>query len=98
MNPDLGKLQPYPFEKLRQLYADVRPDPKYAPINLSIGEPKHPTPEFIRQTLADNLDGLSAYPATAGSESLRHAIADWLQIRYDLPKIDALSQVLPVNG
>lgn len=98
MNPDLGKLQPYPFEKLRKLYEAVTPDSKYTPISLSIGEPKHPTPAFIRRALADNLTGLAAYPATAGSDSLRQAIADWLQIRYDLPKIDADTQVLPVNG
>lgn len=98
MNPDLGKLQPYPFERLRKLYAAITPDPKYTAISLSIGEPKHPTPAFIQRALADNLTGLAAYPATAGSDSLRQAIADWLQIRYDLPRIDAATQVLPVNG
>ena len=47
MNPDLAKLQPYPFERLRLLFKDIAPDPRYAAINLGIGEPKHPTPEFI---------------------------------------------------
>ncbi len=98
MNPLLDKLQPYPFEKLRKLFADVKPNPEYAPISLGIGEPKHPTPAFIRQALADSLDGLAAYPATAGTEALRAAIAGWLERRYGLPKLDIATQVLPVCG
>jgi N-succinyldiaminopimelate aminotransferase len=98
VNPLLDKLQPYPFEKLRKLFADVQPNPAYSPISLGIGEPKHPTPAFIRQSLADSLDGLAAYPATAGSEALRKAIASWLERRYGLPKLDIATQILPVCG
>ncbi len=98
MNPLLDKLQPYPFEKLRLLFAGVTPNPAFSPISLGIGEPKHPTPAFIRQALADNLDGLASYPSTAGSDALRDAIAGWLERRYGLPKLDAASQILPVNG
>jgi N-succinyldiaminopimelate aminotransferase len=98
VNPLLTKLQPYPFEKLRQLFAGVTPNAAYAPISLGIGEPKHPTPEFIKQVLTDNLGGLASYPSTAGSEALRASIAGWLERRYGLPKIDPATQVLPVNG
>jgi N-succinyldiaminopimelate aminotransferase len=98
MNPDLEKLHAYPFEKLRALYAEISPNPAYSPVNLSIGEPKHPTPDFIRRALAHNLDGLSNYPATLGSESLRIAMAQWLRRRYGLKDVDAATQVLPVNG
>ena len=98
MNPLLDQLQPYPFEKLRMLFADVTPNAAYRPISLGIGEPKHPTPTFIRQALADNLDGLASYPSTAGSEGLRKAIAGWLQRRYSLPTLDSNTQILPVNG
>ncbi|SNS76549.1 succinyldiaminopimelate aminotransferase apoenzyme [Noviherbaspirillum humi] len=98
MNPLLDQLQPYPFEKLRRLFAGVTPNSAYSPISLGIGEPKHPTPRFIQQALADNLDGLASYPTTAGSEALRAGIAGWLERRYGLPKIDAATQVLPVNG
>ena len=66
MNPDLDKLQPYPFEKLRALFAGVTPNAALAPISLSIGEPKHATPELIKHALADSLGGLASYPATAG--------------------------------
>ena len=98
MNPLLGRLQPYPFEKLRALLAGVTPNPALRPINLSIGEPKHPTPAFVKTALADSLEGLSAYPATLGTPALREAIAAWLRRRYLLPALDAATQVLPVNG
>jgi N-succinyldiaminopimelate aminotransferase len=98
MNPNLARLQPYPFQKLSTLLKDVLPSAAHAPVNLSIGEPKHPTPVFIRQALIDNLAGLSVYPATAGSEALRVSIARWLERRYGLPAVEPLKQVLPVNG
>ncbi|QRX81964.1 succinyldiaminopimelate transaminase [Glaciimonas sp. PAMC28666] len=98
MNPLLDQLQPYPFEKLRMLFADVTPNVAYKPISLGIGEPKHPTPAFIRQALADNLDGLASYPNTAGSDGLRKAIAGWLERRYQLPALDSATQILPVSG
>ena len=98
MNPLLDRLQPYPFEKLRALFAGIKPDPAYAPIALHIGEPKHPTPEFIKRALTDALDSLAQYPATAGSSGLRETIAAWLCRRYGLPTVDPASQVLPVNG
>jgi N-succinyldiaminopimelate aminotransferase len=98
VNPNLAKLQPYPFERLRGLLADVVPPAGLAHVNLSIGEPKHPTPEFIKRALVENLGGLASYPLTAGSASLRAAIARWLEKRYALPGVDPETQVLPVNG
>jgi N-succinyldiaminopimelate aminotransferase len=98
MNPNLGRLQPYPFQKLAALFKGLQANPAYAPINLSIGEPKHATPAFIRQALVENLDGLASYPATAGSAALRSSLAGWLQRRYRLDALDATRQVLPVNG
>lgn len=98
MNPDLQKLQPYPFQKLAALFREVTPNPALRSISLSIGEPKHATPAFIKQALIDGLDGLANYPTTLGSEALRSAIADWLQHRYDIPALSAKTQILPVNG
>jgi N-succinyldiaminopimelate aminotransferase len=97
MNPLLSKLQPYPFERLRRLFADVTPNPDFAPISLGIGEPKHPTPEFIKQALSAGLDALAVYPATAGDLKLRQSFTGWLQRRYAL-ELDPATQVLPVNG
>ena len=98
MDPNLSSLQPYPFQKLSALLADVKPDASLRPISLSIGEPKHATPPFIREVLVDQLNGLSSYPATAGSDALRKAIANWIERRYHIEKIDPATQVLPVNG
>lgn len=98
MNPDLSKLQPYPFQRLRDLFQGIRPNPELKPINLSIGEPKHATPRLIQQALADNLDGLANYPTTAGTPELRQAISSWIARRYGIPAPDADKAVLPVNG
>lgn len=98
MNPDLQKLQPYPFQKLANLFREVTPNKDYRAISLSIGEPKHETPQFIKDALIDNLSGLASYPTTAGSDALRGTIAGWLAKRYDIPAPDAKTQVLPVNG
>ncbi len=98
MNPLLSKLQPYPFERLRQLFAAVTPNAALRHISLGIGEPKHATPPFIMQALTDALStGLAGYPATAGEPALRQACANWVERRYAL-KLDAASQVLPVLG
>ncbi|SCK54767.1 succinyldiaminopimelate aminotransferase apoenzyme [Variovorax sp. HW608] len=97
MNPLLAKLQPYPFERLRQLFAGVTPNPQYTPISLGIGEPKHPTPGFIKDALSENLGALAVYPATAGDLELRQSFTGWLQKRYGL-SLDPATQVLPVNG
>jgi N-succinyldiaminopimelate aminotransferase len=98
VNPRLDTLQSYPFQKLNALLEGAKPNPAVRPISLYIGEPKHPTPEFIKRALADSLPGLASYPATLGDESLRKAIAEWLQRRYRIERIDPATQVIPVNG
>ena len=97
MNPLLARLQPYPFERLRALTRDITPNAAYRPISLGIGEPKHPTPELVKQALVDHLGGLASYPATAGEPALRAAIAQWISRRYGIA-VDETRQVLPVNG
>lgn len=98
MNPNLDKLQTYPFEKLRDLYAGTAAPAGLPEIKLHIGEPQHPTPQFIKDVLVANLGGLASYPATNGSEDLRRAIADWIAQRYGIPAPDIATQVLPVAG
>jgi N-succinyldiaminopimelate aminotransferase len=98
MNPNLNKLQPYPFQRLRDLFAGVTPNPAYQPINLSIGEPKHATPGLIKDAMLDNLTGLANYPTTAGIPALREAISAWLSRRYDIPALDVEKEIVPING
>jgi N-succinyldiaminopimelate aminotransferase len=97
MNPLLSKLQPYPFERLKQLFATVTPNPAYRAISLGIGEPKHATPAFIETAMVGGIGGLSGYPPTAGDPALRAACAGWVQRRYGLT-LNPATQVLPVNG
>jgi len=99
MNKRLNSLQPYPFEKLRGLLASAQPQTTGLPlIDLSIGEPKHAAPLLAKQAMMDSLEGLSGYPPTKGSDHLRQVIASWLENRFELPKVDPQSQVLPVLG
>ena len=98
VNPHLARLQPYPFERLRQLFEGISPPTHLKEIRLSIGEPQHPTPEFIKQALIEGLGGLANYPGTLGSEALRLAIAAWATRRYAIPALDPATQVLPVLG
>jgi N-succinyldiaminopimelate aminotransferase len=98
VNPRLEQLQPYPFEKLRALLSGIVPNEKLKPINLSIGEPKHPTPALVKNALSAALGGLAVYPLTAGLPALREGISAWIARRYGIPPPDAQTQVLPVNG
>ena len=99
MNPGFSSLQAYPFERLRGLYAGLQPANK-EPVNLSIGEPKHRTPEFIQRALIESIDGTNKYPSTRGTLELRSTIAAWLTNRFKLAEntVDPDKHVLPVNG
>ncbi|OOZ40229.1 succinyldiaminopimelate transaminase [Solemya pervernicosa gill symbiont] len=100
MNPDLDLLQPYPFERLKQLKAGIEPPAGLSHIPLSIGEPKHAAPGFVTEELITHLHTLSSYPLTKGMVELRGAISDWLIRRFNLPaeSLDIEQQILPVNG
>lgn len=100
MNRDLNKLQPYPFEKLKALLADVQTPEGLRPIPLSIGEPKHPAPQFVMDALSDNMRKVEIYPSTKGLPELRQSIATWATQRFGLDS-DSLHpehNILPVNG
>ena len=96
-NPRLDLLKPYPFERLREINADVTPNAQFSAISLGIGEPKHPAPKLVEDALAASVKSLAAYPATAGLPALRESISGWLERRYKL-KLDPATQILPVNG
>jgi len=100
MNPLLERLHPYPFERLAALMAGASPPAGLRHIPLSIGEPRHPPPDFVGQALGAASDTLGTYPVALGTETLRVAIARWLERRFCLGdgSIDAASMILPVNG
>ena len=97
MNPLLSRLQPYPFERLRQLFAGVTPSPAHKAISLGIGEPRHATPAFILEALNRAFPALASYPLTAGTPELRQSCTGWLKRRYGVD-LDPNTQLLPVNG
>ena len=97
MNPLLSKLQPYPFERLRLLHAGITPNPVYMPISLGMGEPRHATPQLVKEAMTRNLAGLASYPGTLGEPLLRQTMSDWLQRRYGVT-VSKDTQILPVIG
>ena len=98
MNPDLDKLQPYPFEKLAKLFSQVTPNPELRPISLSIGEPKHPAPQIVLDELQKEIQKVSIYPSTKGLPELRQSISRWACKRFSLESLDSETEILPVNG
>lgn len=99
MNPDLDLLHPYPFEKLRELLADITPADA-SPVSLSVGEPKHPAPQAILDSLQSALRSVEKYPSTRGSDGLRQSMAEWVARRFSLDSADriAAEHIIPVNG
>lgn len=98
MKPEIAKLQAYPFQKLAQLKANSLPPDELIAVSLSIGEPQHPSPEFVLQILRDNESRYGSYPATRGLEELRQACAIWLQQRFMLTSVNPDTQILPLAG
>lgn len=100
MNPNLDRLHPYPFEKLAKLKAGITVPTHLRPISLGIGEPKHPSPEFVKNVIANNLDKLANYPTTRGTDELREAISAWATRRFNLApgSLSAARHIVPVNG
>jgi len=100
MNPDLDRLHPYPFEKLTKLKAGIQVPNHLSSISLGIGEPRHPSPGFVKQVMADNLDKVANYPTTKGTDELRQAIARWATRRFQLEPgtLTPERNIVPVNG
>jgi N-succinyldiaminopimelate aminotransferase len=100
MNPQLARLHAYPFERLAQLQAKVRPPAHLPPIAMSIGEPQHAPATVVLRALERAFERLGSYPATAGTIELRTAAANWLERRFSLGAgaVDPHTMLLPVNG
>lgn len=98
MNHNLSLLHPYPFEKLAALKQGLSTPEHIAHIALSMGEPQHPVPHFVIETLKTQWHQLSSYPATKGCSELRETISDWLRQRFSINQLSADTHVLPVSG
>lgn len=99
-NTRLDGLTDYPFQRLAGLLAGVEPPHGRDPIVMSIGEPQHPAPVLLHETLAANPDVWGKYPPTAGTPEYRNAVAAWCTRRFELPDefLDPDLNVLPLAG
>ena len=96
MNSHISELKVYPFERLRRLFKGIEPE-RSGPINMGIGEPKHATPQLIKDGLIEGFGGLAKYPLAKGTAELRDSVARWIQRRYGVT-LDAETSILPVQG
>src|SRR4051812_28109420 len=86
-----------PFVRLAELLGDTPPG--MPAINLAVGEPQHPIPPFVGPVLAAHLADFGRYPANAGTERFRGAVASWLNRRYRLARpIDPSGEILVLAG
>jgi len=100
INNRLDSLSDYPFQRLRGLLDREATPAGLKTINLSIGEPQHPLPDFVAPILAQDPGSLSRYPTPNGTPDLRAACAGWLTRRYGLPEgmIDPERQIVALSG
>ena len=100
LNPLLDRLTDYPFDRLRALLDGITPPAELRPLVLSVGEPRHPPPPMVAETLARNAADWGRYPPVEGTPAFRRAAAGWLRRRYDLPEglVDPDRHILPVAG
>ncbi len=100
MNPNLQRLQPYPFERLHSLLQGLHAPSDRSPINLGIGQPQQPPPEFVLQTVERHRNEFGRYPTTAGTRQLQEACCAWAIRRFQLPEASLVPghNLIPVNG
>jgi len=86
----------YPFEKLNNLLEDIKPNDKYPPLSLTIGEPQFNTPYFILEELSNKATLLNKYPKSSGEAILKESMLSYMQNRFDLEL--ETTQIIPTFG
>ena len=89
-----SNLPEYAFPRLRNLLDAHAPGGE--PIAMTIGEPRHPMPEFIGRILAENLAGFGVYPPNDGTPELLAAISGWIGRRYGVSVAE--NRLMALNG
>ncbi len=90
-----SELPEYAFPRLRTLLGDLAPGD--APIQMTIGDPRHPAPAFVGEVIAAHRDAFVSYPPNDGTPELLAACADWLMRRYGYAA-DPEREILALNG
>ncbi len=65
--------------------------------DFGVGDPREPTPAFLRDALRAGVPDVSQYPSPAGTPALRRACAGYLERRFGV-KVDPERQILPATG
>ena len=65
--------------------------------NMTIGEPQHRYPAWIKDVLLEQIDGFNRYPANDGIEKLQVSIVKWFYRRFGL-ELTPDKNIVPVNG
>ncbi len=89
-----SNLPDYAFPRLRKLL-DVHA-PGGETISMTIGEPRHPIPDFVAPILAANIQDFAIYPPNDGTPELLTAISGWIKRRYGAQI--AQDQLMVLNG
>jgi aspartate/methionine/tyrosine aminotransferase len=89
-----SNLPDYAFPRLRRLLDAHAPGGD--PIAMTIGEPRHPMPDFVGPILQANLSGFALYPPNEGTPELLAAIAAWIARRYGVTLAE--DRLMALNG
>ena len=89
-----SNLPDYAFPRLRKLLDAHAPGGET--ISMTIGEPRHPMPDFVAPILAANIAGFGVYPPNDGTPELLTAISGWLGRRFGAAIAD--DQIMALNG
>ncbi len=71
-----------PFRRLDALIADIAPNPKLAPIVMSVGEPQDAPPSMLSEAVAAHAGEWNRYPPAIGTPEFRQAALGYLARRY----------------
>jgi succinyldiaminopimelate transaminase len=96
MNQRLRDLKTYPMVRLDQLKAEAvaRGLTTY---DFGTGDPREPTPAFVREACKAGLAEVSQYPKVTGLKAMRQAAAGYLQRRFGVA-VDPDTEILPTQG
>ena len=96
LNKQIKKLTGYPFDRLRSLLANTNANSDV--IDMSIGQPMHKVPHFIKDIIYKAKDNWNAYPPLSGIPGLQTAYLDWLQNRFKVDKFFDERNIIPLSG
>jgi N-succinyldiaminopimelate aminotransferase len=85
-NENLELLNDYPFQRLNDLLKGIEAPKDKKELILSIGEPQHKPPKFVKEIINKNYIKWAKYPPTLGMDKLNIASINWVKRRFKLTK------------